>query len=913
MASTPSYSLMVQGLRLILNESKTSVIKDLTKAHFDSDINSALTKWGMLLDQLRHDAEANLPGPAPQDAGGFVTYDAHTNSYHVAVGISATDLGNLLNTAHDFATIQFDAGTYVLDHIIQVGRGDLTLQGVGSDQTIFQAALTGPDTVANFTSTNMSNGLAVFEFNGSLAETTVAIQADAHATDRSIQVADASSFKVGDEIRVFQPNDEEFLKHTPLDGIAENPYTSDSVKSVIINSGSLYGNLINPSFNERYPLRSALTEIERIEGNTIYLKDPVQYDLTGGLGQVQKVNALDNIHISGISITNDLGTPNPGLIDNALPDLLGMSAIRFLYTRGTDVEDMKIINTPSLGFDARGMYEATVDGLTIIGSFNKGVNANGYGLNLASTQNSHFDNLTILDTRHAVLFSTWGAEVGNAVHVLSTNRDINYHGSPDHDNLVIVDKVILDYSGVPAAQQTSFAIVSSIGFGHPYGNPDDNTTLFTYAVGANRLDILHAAESGAYLAGNGGYDYLYGAAGNDVIIGGSGNDILTGGGGADTFVMSNENGNNAPGTDTIMDFNGAEGDRIVFIQQSFALLEKNIHIVQQGDDLAISVTGLVSAVALLHGVSIDQFDPSWITLNTKAYSENPADYNFDYLQLWPQSFIRAIDQPRTFTSTAEVGEVFASGTGDDKISGLAQNLFGDTLHLGAGKDTLALTDVKLTAPAALMPYMHGVDVLDVSAPTRIFSLTVNDDMIAQSDDHVLTLKNDSTVISYLNAGITNDDLTLLINSIGKVYLANDVDNVVHLADTNLGEIAGGNGNDELYAGAGRDLLRGGEGADLFSFTKNTIATQKDVVRDFNVGEGDRLDISKLLTDYDPLQDSINAFVKLTKSGSNTLLSIDSDGTGTADKMHGVILLEKTALAGSLQDLIDHHQLIVSST
>ncbi len=178
---------------------------------------------------------------------------------------------------------------------------------------------------------------------------------------------------------------------------------------------------------------------------------------------------------------------------------------------------------------------------------------------------------------------------------------------------------------------------------------------------------------------------------------------------------------------------------------------------------------------------------------------------------------------------------------------------------------------------------------------------------------MLTLKNDSTVISYLNAGITNDDLTLLINSIGKVYLANEVNNRIHLADTNIGEIIGGTGNDELYGGAGRDVLRGGEGADLFSLVKNTIANQKDLIRDFNVAEGDRLDISKLLTNFDPLQDSINAFVKMSKSGANTVIYVDSDGTGTADKMHAAVVLEKTIITDSLQDLIDHHNLIVSST
>lgn len=906
--SLPSYSSVAQGLKGILGISDTDINTRLGGFVYNALLNSAITKWTQLYEFKYAKEQAATPAPAPAGDLHF-SYDPQTNTYHVNSGITATDLNTLINNAHNFATIKFDAGVYTLDHIIQIGRGDITLQGEGAGQTIFQAALTSPDAPANFSST-VQVGMAVFEFNGSLSESTIALQANTLATDKSIQVADASSFKVGDEIRIFQPNDEAFIKNTPLDGIADNLYTSDSVKNVIINSGSLYGNLTNQSFLDRYPLRSGLTQIERIEGNTIYLKDSVGYDLSAGLGQVQKVNALDNIHISGISITNDLGTPNPGLIDNAMPQFLGMSAIRFYYTRGTDVHDVNIVNTPSLGFDARGMYEATVNNLTINGSFNKGVDANGYGLNLAGTQHSQFDNLTIMDVRHAVLFSSWGAELGNSIHVLATNRDINYHGSPDHDNLVVVDKVVLDYSGVP--NPTSFAIVSSFGFSHPYTNPDENTTLFTYAVGANRLDILHATDNGAYLAGNGGYDYLYGGKGNDVLIGGSGNDFLTGGAGADVFVMSNENGNNAPGTDTIMDFNGAEGDRVVFIQQSFSLLEKNIHIVQQGDDLAISVTGLVSAVALLHGVSMSQFDPSWIILNTKPYSENPADYTYDYTHLWPSPIVHAPDQPEMLNATSFKGEVFSTGTGDDTISGTVSNLNGDYVLAGEGQDRLSLTDTKLIALGVTLPYMSGVDILDVSAATKILGITVNDSMIAQSDHDVLTLKNDGTTISYLSAGLTNDDLTLLIDSAGSVYLANNVNNRVAASDTNLGEIIGGTGNDVLYGGAGQDIFTGGKGADTFVFGPNANPTKTDIVRDFTPSQNDALDISKLLTGYDPLQSNINDFVQISKQNNKMVISVDSDGTGTNDQMHSAIVLDKT-FKSTLLDLIDHHNLIVSST
>jgi Ca2+-binding RTX toxin-like protein len=63
------------------------------------------------------------------------------------------------------------------------------------------------------------------------------------------------------------------------------------------------------------------------------------------------------------------------------------------------------------------------------------------------------------------------------------------------------------------------------------------------------------------LLGQGGGDYLFGGSGNDTLDSGFGGDVLDGGAGADTFRFSS--GLGAGNVDTIQDFSGAEGDRIV--------------------------------------------------------------------------------------------------------------------------------------------------------------------------------------------------------------------------------------------------------------------------------------------------------------------------------------------------------------
>ncbi|AEF23225.1 Ig-like domain-containing protein [Pseudomonas fulva] len=90
------------------------------------------------------------------------------------------------------------------------------------------------------------------------------------------------------------------------------------------------------------------------------------------------------------------------------------------------------------------------------------------------------------------------------------------------------------------------------------------------------------------------------------------------------------------------------------------------------------------------------------------------------------------------------------------------------------------------------------------------------------------------------------------------------------------KLYGGNGNDILYGqggndllvgGAGDDILFGGAGADTFAWQKGDFG--KDVIKDFNVAEGDTIDLSSLLQDH---SNNLDSYLKLvTDNGSSTLL------------------------------------------
>lgn len=167
-------------------------------------------------------------------------------------------------------------------------------------------------------------------------------------------------------------------------------------------------------------------------------------------------------------------------------------------------------------------------------------------MHIAGSFNGVYENLNITDTRHAVVFSSWNAEVNNYVQVDYTNRDINYHGSDDYNNIVYVDRAV--YRD-PVVQ--TWALVGPGGQNHPTTDISKNLTQFGYAQGGSRAETLYAKNGGAELYGMGGGDTLIGGTGSDVIGGGIGNDTLTGRGGVDRFVR-----NFGDGTDVITDFTG---------------------------------------------------------------------------------------------------------------------------------------------------------------------------------------------------------------------------------------------------------------------------------------------------------------------------------------------------------------------
>ncbi|MCC7428664.1 MAG: type I secretion C-terminal target domain-containing protein [Alphaproteobacteria bacterium] len=90
---------------------------------------------------------------------------------------------------------------------------------------------------------------------------------------------------------------------------------------------------------------------------------------------------------------------------------------------------------------------------------------------------------------------------------------------------------------------------------------------------------------------------------------------------------------------------------------------------------------------------------------------------------------------------------------------------------------------------------------------------------------------------------------------------------------------GNGGNDTLYGGAGNDNMKGMNGADTFVFEADTATNGSDTIHDFNTGQSDVLDLTAMLTAYDPMTDLITDFVEITDNGTHSYLKVDVDGGG----------------------------------
>jgi VCBS repeat-containing protein len=105
--------------------------------------------------------------------------------------------------------------------------------------------------------------------------------------------------------------------------------------------------------------------------------------------------------------------------------------------------------------------------------------------------------------------------------------------------------------------------------------------------------------------------------------------------------------------------------------------------------------------------------------------------------------------------------------------------------------------------------------------------------------------------------------------------AGDGDNVM-MGGAGNDILTGGAGRDVLLGGAGNDTLTGGGGRDVFFFTDDGAANA-DQILDYNIGDGDIVDLSALLDNHFGPADNPADFARVIQSGSDVIVQVDADG------------------------------------
>lgn len=428
----------------------------------------------------------------------------------------------------------------------------------------------------------------------------------------------------------------------------------------------------------------------------------------------------------------------------------------------------------------------------------------------------------------------------------------------------------------------------------------------TGGAGTDTITNVENVIGSAYndtLTGNGSANIIEGGAGNDTLNGAGGTDTLSyeSAGAGITINLATATGQNTggAGTDTISNFENLRGsaynDTLTGTSGNNVIEggAGNDTINAQGGTDTLTYANAAGAVTVSLAVATGQ-NTGGAGTDTVSNFENLTGSMFDDVL------------------TGSTGaNTINGGDGNDTIQGGAGN---DILNGGNGTDTASYAGagsavtVNLTTTTGQNTVGAGTDTL--SGFENLRGSSFNDTLTGNASSNVIEggAGNDTIngaggtdTVSYTSAGSAvtvnlttttgqntvgagTDTITNTENLTGSGF--NDTLTGNSSANTIIGgagndNINGGGGGDFLYGGAGTDTMTGSTGGDVFVFENATAFGGSDTITDFSTAQVDKLNISDLLDAYDPLNDAISDFVRITDNGTHSFLSVDADGGGNS--------------------------------
>lgn len=236
----------------------------------------------------------------------------------------------------------------------------------------------------------------------------------------------------------------------------------------------------------------------------------------------------------------------------------------------------------------------------------------------------------------------------------------------------------------------------------------------------------------------------------------------------------------------------------------------------------------------------------------------------------------------------------SGGGGHDIIIGRAGN---DVLNGGDGNDTL-----RGGAGNDIIDGGNGIDLIDFSDASSAVNFT-----IVQSSSATAASAPGLGTDSYRNIegviGSAFDDL--LTGSAGADVIIGGAGN-----DT----LSGGVGTDTLSGGTDFNTLTGGAAADIFLIDPSKLtAALPDLITDYNLAEGDKVDLSSLFNALGTNKPTDAAQADAAVDVVGTQLQVDADGIGAGNAFVTVATFSAAPGAGQVAIIFDENQPHVTVT
>ncbi|AOO81287.1 hypothetical protein BHK69_13180 [Bosea vaviloviae] len=236
----------------------------------------------------------------------------------------------------------------------------------------------------------------------------------------------------------------------------------------------------------------------------------------------------------------------------------------------------------------------------------------------------------------------------------------------------------------------------------------------------------------------------------------------------------------------------------------------------------------------------------------------------------------------------------SGGGGHDIIIGRAGN---DVLNGGDGNDTL-----RGGAGNDIIDGGNGIDLIDFSDASSAVNFT-----IVQSSSATAASAPGLGTDSYRNIegviGSAFDDL--LTGSSGADVIIGGAGNDI---------LSSGGGTDTLSGGTGFNTLTGGAAADIFIIDPTKLsAALPDLITDYNLAEGDKVDLSSLFNSLGANKPTDAAQADAATNIVGTQLQVDADGIGAGNAFVTVATFSAAPGAGQVAIIFDENQPHVTVT